>query len=147
MTFTLTFTLFLPTSFKDLTVLKETLDGSGHATGGRGRPLRARKAGFPAGADRTAVEAKEALGCHRNPCAGQRLQLGVGPLDGGRLCACVTALPVPGEARAACGRAETRHEDPSATPVQYRRGVPWRRTEGWSRTLPTAGPGRRARTA
>ena len=49
MTFTLTFTLFLPTSFKDMTVLKEKLDGNDHATCGGGRPLAGEKGGLSCG--------------------------------------------------------------------------------------------------
>ena len=117
--FTITFTLFLPFSFKGLTVLKEKLQGNDHSRDSWGRPLGCEKEpGTPCGAASADLAAATAFGCRRNPCARPLLQLGAGPQGGGRVCACVAALPARAEAGAASGSAGTWRVDPLATPVE-----------------------------
>lgn len=68
-------------------------------TAGAG-PEASTRASTPCGAASTKLAAAAAaLGCRRNPCAKPLLQLGAGPLGGGRVCACVTALPARAEAK------------------------------------------------
>lgn len=116
--FTITFILFLPSSFKGLTVLKEKLQGNGHSRDGGSRPRGCDKGGHSlwrglhrvgggGGARVSAEPVREAAVAARRGAAGGRTRVRVRGGPSG-----------PGRGEAASGIAGTWRVDPSRVTVR-----------------------------